>query len=193
MNSPETRSPSTEMQPLTNELDPLHVTLVYDTQPPEPTSSPSPHQLRRRVFSLAAPVIGENLLQTLLGVVDTILVAGVGAVALAGVGAALQVIFVIIAALSALTVGASVLVAQAIGAGNHRMASSYARQSIVWSVVIAIPLTVLGILFTRPVIDLFGMQPDVVTGGRRLSARHNWHDRHIDGDAAVWWRAARRG
>lgn len=29
-----------------------------------------------RVLGLAAPVIGENLLQTLLGVVDTILVAG---------------------------------------------------------------------------------------------------------------------
>ncbi|MBX0327780.1 MATE family efflux transporter, partial [Oscillochloris sp. ZM17-4] len=67
-----------------------------------------PAVLRRRVMNLAAPVIGENLLQTLLGVVDTILVAGLGAVALAGVGTALQVIFVITAALSALSVGASV-------------------------------------------------------------------------------------
>jgi multidrug resistance protein, MATE family len=48
-------------------------------------------------------VIGENLLQTMLGVVDTVLVAGLGAVALAGIGAALQVIFVLIGALSALS------------------------------------------------------------------------------------------
>ena len=57
--------------------------------------------LERRVLGLAAPVIGENLLQTMLGVVDTVLVAGLGAVALAGIGTALQVIFVLIGALSA--------------------------------------------------------------------------------------------
>src|SRR5690349_23645708 len=88
----------------------------------------APRSLERRVLGLAAPVIGENLLQTLLGVVDTILVAGLGAVALAGVGAALQVIFVVIAALSALSVGASVLVAQAVGAGDLAAASRFARQ-----------------------------------------------------------------
>ena len=31
------------------------------------------------MIGLAAPVIGENMLQTLLGVVDTVLVAGLGA------------------------------------------------------------------------------------------------------------------
>ncbi len=39
---------------------------------------------RRRVLGLAWPVIGENLLETLLGIVDTLLVAGLGAVAIAG-------------------------------------------------------------------------------------------------------------
>ncbi len=59
----------------------------------------------------------------MLGVVDTVLVAGLGAVALAGIGAALQVIFVLIGALSALSVGASVQVAQAFGAGDLPAAS----------------------------------------------------------------------
>ena len=39
--------------------------------------------LRKRVWGLAAPVIGENFLETLLGIVDTLLVAGLGAVAIA--------------------------------------------------------------------------------------------------------------
>jgi multidrug resistance protein, MATE family len=117
--------------------------------------------LQRRVLGLAWPVIGENLLQTLLGVVDTILVAGLGAVALAGVGAALQVIFVIIAALSALSVGAAVLVAQAFGAGDLPTASRFARQSLLWSVVFSVPLTLLGLYLTPAIVDLFGLQADV--------------------------------
>jgi putative MATE family efflux protein len=106
-------------------------------------------------------VIGENLLQTLLGVVDTILVAGLGVVALAGVGAALQVIYVIIAALSALSVGASVLVAQAFGAGDMAAASRYARQSLLWSALIALPLALFGLWLTPAIIALFGLQSDV--------------------------------
>ena len=50
------------------------------------TPATTPRGFERRVLGLAAPVIGENLLQTMLGVVDTVLVAGLGAVALAGIG-----------------------------------------------------------------------------------------------------------
>ena len=55
--------------------------------------------LRRRVFGLAWPVIGQNLLETTLGIVDTLLVASLGAAALAGVGTALQIMFFVLAAL----------------------------------------------------------------------------------------------
>src|SRR4051794_12596839 len=78
-------------------------------------SSREAREVRKRVWVLAGPVIGENFLETLLGIVDTLLVAGLGAVALAGVGSALQVMFFLISALSALAIGSSVLVAQAVG------------------------------------------------------------------------------
>src|SRR5262245_33492411 len=118
-------------------------------------------RFERRVLGLAAPVIAENMLQTMLGVVDTILVAGLGAVALAGVGAALQVIFVLIGALSALSVGASVQVAQAFGAGDVPAASRVARQALLWSAIISVPLALLGRPLTPALIGLFGLQADV--------------------------------
>src|SRR5690242_16714910 len=100
---------------------------IADTSHEEPTSEPQPpdhgaeppdqRTLRRRVLSLAGPVIGENFLETLLGIIDTLLVAGLGAAAIAGVGSALQVLFFLISILSALAVGSSVLVAQTVGAG----------------------------------------------------------------------------
>src|SRR5262245_379436 len=125
------------------------------------TPTAARRSIGRRVLGLAAPVIGENMLQTMLGVVDTALVAGLGAVALAGVGAALQVIFVLIGALSALSVGASVQVAQAFGAGDLRAASRFVRQALLWSAIISVPLALLGVLLTPTVIGLFGLQADV--------------------------------
>jgi multidrug resistance protein, MATE family len=138
------------------------------TEPEAPAalvSSLEARELRRRVWGLAGPVIGENFLETLLGVVDTLLVAGLGAVALAGVGSALQVMFFLISALSALAIGSSVLVAQAIGAGDSARAGRLGRQSLIWSVLFSIPLSVCGLMLSRPIIGLFGLQPQVAQIG----------------------------
>src|SRR5829696_5535819 len=100
-----------------------------------PAAAGAEQGLRKRVWGLAGPVIGENFLETLLGIVDTLLVAGLGAVAIAGVGGALQVMFFLISALSALAIGSAVLVAQAVGAGDTAHASRLGRQSLIWSVL----------------------------------------------------------
>jgi MATE family multidrug resistance protein len=110
-------------------------------------------------------VIGENFFETLLGIVDTLLVAGLGAVALAGVGSALQVMFFLISALSALAIGSSVLVAQAIGAGDTARASRLGRQSLIWSVLFSIPLSVSGLVLSGPIIGLFGLEREVAEIG----------------------------
>lgn len=117
--------------------------------------------LRRRVLNLAGPVIGENLLETMLGIVDTLLVSGIGVAALAGVGSALQVLFFLISILSALAVGSAILVAQAIGAGDIQRASRLARQSLLWSFVFSVPLAIGGLLLAGPIIGLFGLEPQV--------------------------------
>jgi multidrug resistance protein, MATE family len=49
-------------------LDPA----VAETPTAKASAQPS---LQRRVVGLAGPVIGENLLETMLGIVDTVLVA----------------------------------------------------------------------------------------------------------------------
>ncbi len=147
------------MSGILRDMQPEAVSIEH--QAPTTQQTPSRSQLEKRVLRLAWPVIGENLLQTMLGVVDTILVAALGAVALAGVGAALQVIYVITAALSALSVGVAVLVAQAYGAGRLIEAGTLARQGLFWSILIGLPITVIGLLLTPTLIGLFGLAPDV--------------------------------
>ena len=54
----------------------------------EPPAARAP-SMRARVFALAGPAIGEYLLQTLVGIVDTLLVPRLGGEAVAGVGSSL--------------------------------------------------------------------------------------------------------
>src|SRR5919199_39147 len=130
-----------------------------------PAASMEDVPVGRRVFALAWPVIGENLLETLLGIVDTLLVAALGTAAIAGVGSAQQIMFFLLAALSGLSVGSSILVAQAVGARELGRASRLARQSLLWSVMLSVPLALLGIGLASSIIGIFGMAPDVARIG----------------------------
>lgn len=141
-------------------IDASHLSNMADDEGTSP-DVPAEKKLQRRVLGLAWPVISENLLQTMLGIVDTILVARLGASAIAGVGTALQIIYILIAALSALSVGASVLVAQAYGARDLSRANSIARQTLIWSALVSIPLAVVGIPLIPSIVGLFGLAPDV--------------------------------
>ncbi len=128
---------------------------------PLPASAPPKPMTQRRVLSLATPIIGENLLQTLVGAVDTFMVARLGAAAVAGVGTGFEIVFFIISILSAINVGATVLVSQAIGSGDQRRANQLARQAIVWGLILAIPVSIGVYLAAESIIGLFGTEPDV--------------------------------
>ncbi len=116
---------------------------------------------QRRVLGLSIPIIGENLLQTLVGAVDTLLVAKLGSEAVAGVGTAVEFVYFIISILIALEIGATVLVSQAFGAGLGSRVRDVARQALVWGVIVSIPVSIGGYLLAPVVIGLFGTEPKV--------------------------------
>jgi putative MATE family efflux protein len=128
---------------------------------PQTTDAPAPAMTQRRVLGLALPIIGENLLQTMVGVVDTLFVAALGASALAGVGIALEVVFFAIAILSSIAIGGTVLVSQAIGARSPERANHLARQTVAWGMLLSIPLAILGYTLAPGIVGLFHTEPDV--------------------------------
>jgi putative MATE family efflux protein len=136
-------------------MPPLAADPVTD---PEPDSGP---MTQRRVLTLAVPIIGENLLQTAVGAADTLMVARLGSAAVAGVGTAIELVFFIISILAAVDIGVTVLVSRAIGAGDRQQANLLARQGIVWGVMLAIPVSILGYFGAPHVVALFGTEPDV--------------------------------
>jgi len=128
---------------------------------PQPEAVPAEPMTQRRVLSLATPIIGENLLQSAVGAVDTLMVARLGAFAVAGVGIGFEIVFFIISILSAIDIGATVLISQAIGAANPQRANLLARQAIVWGLLLAIPVSI-GMVYASPtIVGLFGTAPDV--------------------------------
>src|SRR3954447_16215454 len=133
-------------------------TSAADTRPEPAVIEP---MTQRRVLTLATPIIGENLLQTLVGAVDTFMVAPPGAAAVSGVGIGFELVFFIISILSAIDTGATVLVSQAIGAGLQERANRLARQAIVWGLLLALPVSIGMFLAAPTVIGLFGAAPDV--------------------------------
>jgi len=143
--------------------EPEQALLDEETATPAAAASlpEAPAALQRRVLGLAWPVIGENMLETSLDIVNTVLVAALGAAALAGVGSGLQIMFFVLAALAALSVGSSILVAQAVGARDLAAACRLARQSLLWSVILSVPLALVGFTLAGPIIGIFGLAPDV--------------------------------
>src|SRR5262249_42163201 len=136
-------------------------TVVRDAEASAPGRIRGTGSMRRRVLGLAWPVIGENLLQTLLGIVDTLLVARLGAEAIAGVGSSLQIMFLAIGVLSAVSVGSSILVAQAIGARDRRHANALAKQALVWGAVLGVPLSIGGWALAESIAHWLGLPPEV--------------------------------
>ena len=128
---------------------------------PHDAGDPNAPMTQKRVLGLAVPIIGENLLQTLVGAIDTFMVARLGSIAVAGVGTSVELIFFLISMLSAVEIGATVLVSQAIGAGDTAKANQLARQALSWGVLLAIPVSFFGVFVAPHVIRLYGAEPAV--------------------------------
>ncbi len=130
--------------------------------------------IRRLVNRLAWPVILENTFQTALGVVDLGLVSRLGADAIAGVGTATQLMWLAIAAFTAVSTGTTVLVAQATGARDRLRARLITKQSLLLGVAVSAVIAVLVSYGAESIVATLGPQPEVVRLGAiylRISAQ----------------------
>ena len=132
--------------------------------------------LRREVFWLALPAVGEQVLNTLVGLSDTFLVghlsdaaaASLGytsAVALAGVGLANQLVWLITVFFMAASVGSTALIARARGAGDLATAGRVLRQSLLIGLVMGAIAMLVGLSLARPAIAMLGADADVLPRG----------------------------
>lgn len=132
--------------------------------------------LRRMVFLLALPAVGEQLLNMLVGLTDSYVVghldpavgAALGydpATALASVGLGNMVAWMITILFMAVSVGATAVVARRTGAGNHEGAESALRQAMLLALGCGVVGTAIGLLGGESVLRLLGASPEVVRVG----------------------------
>lgn len=114
--------------------------------------------IARQLWDLALPVIGLNVLNVLALAVDTAMCGRLpdAEVALAGLGFATQIIFLLMVAMLGLTVGTIATVSRAHGAGDHDHVEHVLRQSIQLTLFVAAGVAVVGNLVAGPVVSLLG-------------------------------------
>jgi len=119
---------------------------------------------RPGIWELAWPSMAMFALQSLVHLVDFVIVGSLGTEAVAAVGVAVQFFNVLFAVLAAVTTGTVALVARAIGAGDRDEAERILRVSIVLGAVFAIGVSCLIPLADR-IVAAFGVNAEVVRLG----------------------------
>lgn len=130
-----------------------------------PVAPLSAEKIRPMVGRLAWPVIAEQMLQSLVGVVDVALVGRLSAASVAGVGTGTQLMQVAISAMGAVAVGTTVLVAVATGGSQEHEAAHVTRQSLAAGVAMGLLLTLVGWTMAHTLIAALGPEPAVVEQG----------------------------
>ena len=118
--------------------------------------------------NLLVPVIFEQVLNSLMGTVDTMMVSNVGSAAISAVSLVDSINVLVIQAFSALAAGGAIICSQYIGQENHEMANKSARQVLFIITAISVAVTALCLAFRIPLLRLiFGkVEADVMTASR---------------------------
>ncbi|MCO4761516.1 MAG: MATE family efflux transporter [Myxococcales bacterium] len=127
---------------------------------------------RRRILSLALPIMGGMASQNLLNLVDTAFVGRLGKASLAAVGMGGFANWLLIAALLGLGAGVQAMAARRKGAGNHDDTAVGLNAALVLAMLVGIPVAILGEYFAHDIFRLLNDDPQVqAPGGAYLSAR----------------------
>lgn len=113
-------------------------------------------ELRRTVLRLALPIVGSDLLQRGVNVVDAMLVGRLGAAELAAVGLSQLLLMFIMALVYGLGVGSTVMVAFHTGAADETRRAWAVRTSLLIGVVASLGLGGAGILLSRSAATFMG-------------------------------------
>ncbi len=119
----------------------------------------------RQLFSIAIPITLQNLIQSSLNTVDTIMVGKLGEVSIAGVGLANQFFFIFLMFLFGINSGTSIFHSQFHGKGDYVSIRKCFGYSLKIGLLTSIPFSIVGIFFAPMIIGIFSSDPLVLQVG----------------------------
>ena len=119
----------------------------------------------RLICSLLIPVVLEQLLNSIMGTADTMMVSNVGSPAISAVSLVDSINVLVIQAFSALAAGGAIVCAQYIGQKNKEKANESARQVLFIITAISVAVSLICLVFQKPLLRLiFGsVEPAVMS------------------------------
>lgn len=117
------------------------------------------------ICSLLIPVVLEQLLNSIMGTADTMMVSNVGSAAISAVSLVDSINVLVIQAFSALAAGGAIVCAQYIGQKNKEKANESARQVLFIITAISVAVSLICLVFQKPLLRLiFGsVEPAVMS------------------------------
>jgi len=122
-------------------------------------------ELLRTIWALSWPVIITFLLQSLVGLIDVLMVGRLGAAAVAAVGVGAQILSAVSVAMMAVATGTLALVARHVGAREPHAAENVLCQSITAAFGLSIIAMLPVIVWAPQLVTIFGVDPPVVAQG----------------------------
>jgi putative MATE family efflux protein len=112
------------------------------------------------ILAIAWPVLVDSILNSLVGLTDTVLAAGMSEAAADAIGTAAYNLWFVGLFFIALDVGATALISRSIGAGRLAVANAALGQTMLLALVAGVALGFFVALLTDPVARLVGMPPE---------------------------------
>lgn len=126
-------------------------------------------KIRRDVINLVLPIMVEQTFVMLLGICNTMMAGHIGEEAVSAIGMVDSINNMFIAFFAALSVGATVVVAQQIGQDNYKKANETAKQAIISGLMVSTLITlVLWVLRTQLISALYGGAEELVKFDAKL-------------------------
>lgn len=117
-----------------------------------------------RVLKTAWPAVFESFFISLAGMIDTLMVSGIGSEAVAAVGLTTQPKFLGLSLFIAVNVAVAALVARRKGEGDRKRANETLAEAVLLTMLCGIVISILLVIFADGIIDLCGSSEDTHDG-----------------------------
>jgi len=117
---------------------------------------------RKKIWEFAFPATIENMLQFLVGFIDTLMITRIGLMAVTAVGVANSILNVYLSVFIALGTGTTALLSQKFNSEEKEKAPIIAFQSTVIAIGVGLLFGVITLLLGRPFLSLIGGEEEVI-------------------------------